>query len=154
MPRLSRYAPDTLPRPHDWEADAACLDADPGLFFPADHGRAAPLVEQQAKAVCALCPVVEACLRHALTWPESAGVWGGLGEGERALLRRRMQRRSRRAAARAKRREEAGAAETEETASAPAARPRAGSAPRLDGPGALVGQGRAVPLLRAAHPPA
>ncbi|EMF31096.1 WhiB-type transcription regulator [Streptomyces gancidicus BKS 13-15] len=106
MSRPSRFAPDTLPRPYDWKEDAACRSAEPALFFPKDHGRVAPLVEHEAKTYCARCPVVDACLSHALAWPERAGVWGGLSEDERRLLRRRIQRRARRAAARAKRQKE------------------------------------------------
>ncbi len=103
MTRASRFAPDTAARPYDWKEDAACRSADPAVFFPKDHGGAAPLVEREAKSYCARCPVVDACLAHAVAVPERAGVWGGLNEDERRLLRRRAQRRARRAAARAAR---------------------------------------------------
>ncbi|CAL9432988.1 Transcriptional regulator WhiB [Streptomyces sp. enrichment culture] len=102
MARASRFAPDTAARPYDWKEDAACRSADPAVFFPKDHGGAAPLVEREAKSFCARCPVLDACLAHALAVPERAGVWGGLNEDERRLMRRRAQRRARRAAARAK----------------------------------------------------
>ena len=70
----------------------ACQGADPGLFFGPD-GETAPEREHReraAKAVCVLCPVREACLRHALTEPELAGVWGGTGEAERVSLRKSL----------------------------------------------------------------
>lgn len=105
MARASRFAPDTVGRPYDWQEDAACRSADPAVFFPKDHGGSAWLVEHEAKSFCARCPVVDACLAHALAVPEPAGVWGGLSEDERRLTRRRAQRRARRAAARAKRRD-------------------------------------------------
>ncbi len=36
--------------------------------------------------VCHRCPVITACLQHALGVPESYGIWGGLSEEERATL--------------------------------------------------------------------
>jgi len=44
---------------------------------------------QQAKAVCAGCPVAGACLRWAIETRQDAGVWGGLSEVERLALKRR-----------------------------------------------------------------
>lgn len=73
--------------PPAWMADAACAGADTDLFYPeAGDYRAA----ERAKAVCARCPVIDDCLRHALTSPvEQHGVWGGLTPNERSQLRRR-----------------------------------------------------------------
>jgi WhiB family redox-sensing transcriptional regulator len=71
----------------DWEL-AACRDHDPELFFPVtSHG---PGLEQlaAAKAVCAGCPIQNACLRWALETGQEAGVWGGTGEDDRRALRR------------------------------------------------------------------
>lgn len=34
------------------------------------------------------CEVREQCLRHAITWPEEHGVWGGTTPEERVRLRR------------------------------------------------------------------
>jgi WhiB family redox-sensing transcriptional regulator len=36
--------------------------------------------------VCARCPVIESCLKHALSVREPYGVWGGMSEEERARL--------------------------------------------------------------------
>ena len=52
----------------------------------------------QAKEICAECPVQEACLQYALATNQSAGVWGGLDEGDRRRLRRRIRDRDRRKA--------------------------------------------------------
>ena len=54
----------------DWRDKAACLTADPELFFPV--GNTGPAVDQieKAKAVCARCPVVSACRAHALASPQ------------------------------------------------------------------------------------
>ena len=63
---------------------AACRDlvtADDDPFF-ADFKEGI----QAAIAVCATCPVVEACLKHALSVREPYGVWGGMSEEERARL--------------------------------------------------------------------
>ena len=46
--------------------------------------------EAKAKAICARCPVRDACLAYALDTGEAFGVWGGLTEDERrAMLRQR-----------------------------------------------------------------
>ena len=53
----------------DWRDKAACLTADPELFFPV--GNTGPAVDQidKAKAVCARCSVTEQCLQYAETSP-------------------------------------------------------------------------------------
>jgi len=79
-----------------WQARAACRHpGDRELFFgawdekPEDRaGR-----EIAAKAVCILCPVKRECLTLAVLTPIRFGVWGGTGEDERALIRRRWLRR-------------------------------------------------------------
>ncbi len=76
-----------------WSHRAACLDADPAVFFPeaADDGT-------NAKTICARCPVVEACLNYALVNRQHHGVWGGLSEHQREQLHRRHLKRRQRAA--------------------------------------------------------
>lgn len=78
----------------EWFARAACRDEDPELFFPI--GAAGPGLAQaaEAKAICQRCPVREACLAYALATGQDAGIWGGLTEEERRLLRRRSRRRA------------------------------------------------------------
>ena len=80
--------------PNEWRQDAACRDLDTAIFFPETDGAAAA-----AKAVCATCPVREACLQFALITRQDDGVWGGLDENERRRLRRRRQEAARKAAA-------------------------------------------------------
>jgi WhiB family redox-sensing transcriptional regulator len=72
----------------DWRHQAACLGTDPELFFPI--GTTGPALEQadRAKQVCALCPVKAHCLEWALQTNQQAGVWGGMDEEERRVLRR------------------------------------------------------------------
>jgi|tagenome__1003787_1003787.scaffolds.fasta_scaffold20789534_3 WhiB family redox-sensing transcriptional regulator len=53
-------------------SDLPCLRHDPELWF-AQH----PAQIEQAKALCAECPIREACLLGALARGEAAGVWGG-----------------------------------------------------------------------------
>ena len=81
----------------DWRKAAACRDADTSIFFPATDEDAGP-----ARAICAECPVQQACLDFALHTRQDDGVWGGLTETERRRLRRKRQeaaRAERRAAA-------------------------------------------------------
>jgi WhiB family redox-sensing transcriptional regulator len=78
--------------PMDWRDKAACLTADPELFFPV--GNTGPAVDQieKAKAVCGRCSVTETCLQYALETNQDSGVWGGLSEDERRALKRRAAR--------------------------------------------------------------
>jgi WhiB family redox-sensing transcriptional regulator len=80
----------------DWMKSAACLEADPDLFFPvgvtADHALGQL---DQAKRVCAGCPVRSACLRWAVALGLDGGVFGGLSEGERRAIKRRARERQR-----------------------------------------------------------
>ena len=70
-----------------WRQLARCRGADPETFHPAPDEEAA-----EAKSICALCPVREACLEHALAAREKFGVWGGFTEQERRRERRRRRR--------------------------------------------------------------
>jgi WhiB family transcriptional regulator, redox-sensing transcriptional regulator len=72
----------------DWADHAACLREDPELFFPNGNSGPALIQIEEVKAVCNRCPVVDACLRFALENGMTAGVWGGLTEGERRALTR------------------------------------------------------------------
>ena len=72
--------------PPDWTAAAACLDADPALFFPGRGGRAT-----RAKRICAGCMVRVECLAAAFAGNEEHGIWGGLAADERRQLRRRIE---------------------------------------------------------------
>ncbi len=78
----------------DWRESAACAGTDDAFFFPA--GEEDSLVEQ-AKAICAACPVADACLQYALSTNQTEGVWGGMTGSERRRLRRRLRDRERRA---------------------------------------------------------
>ncbi|MPZ00722.1 MAG: WhiB family transcriptional regulator [Actinophytocola sp.] len=73
----------------DWRHRAACRDEDPELFFPVtDIGPGAKQVDE-AKSICATCPVRERCLRFALDNGLTYGVFGGMTEQDRADLVRR-----------------------------------------------------------------
>ena len=76
----------------DWRDKAACLTADPELFFPV--GNTGPAIDQieKAKSVCHRCTVTDMCLQYALETSQDSGVWGGLSEDERRALRRRAAR--------------------------------------------------------------
>ncbi|MFD4029758.1 WhiB family transcriptional regulator [Streptomyces sp. NPDC058637] len=78
-----------------WRMHAACRDEDPDLFFPIGSTGPALVQTEDAKAVCATCPVREQCLEWALENGQESGVWGGLGEGERRALKRRTRRQAR-----------------------------------------------------------
>ncbi|MGW2822887.1 WhiB family transcriptional regulator [Streptomyces sp. NPDC001443] len=73
----------------DWRFRAECRTEDPDLFFPVGTSGPSLLQTQQAKAVCARCPVRERCLEFALDTGQAVGVWGGTDEAERRALKRR-----------------------------------------------------------------
>jgi WhiB family redox-sensing transcriptional regulator len=74
--------------PMTWRDVAACLDVDPELFFPTGITRPALRQIEEAKAVCHRCEVAETCLRWAIESRQDTGVWGGLSEEERRILKR------------------------------------------------------------------
>jgi WhiB family redox-sensing transcriptional regulator len=81
-----------LPTPilasYEWQFEGACNEADPEAFFSPQSERGARRRQREAtaKSFCARCPVVQACLQHALDVRESHGVWGGLNTDERRTL--------------------------------------------------------------------
>ena len=83
---MSRKAAETAPET-DFFEDAACQGADTSVFFPVSDTYA-----DEAKAICATCPVAEQCLEYAVATHQSDGVWGGMTALERHSLVRRRQR--------------------------------------------------------------
>lgn len=78
--------------PGCWRDRAACRHADPEVFFPVGScGPAAAREIEQARKICAGCPVRTACLDWALAHGAAFGIWGGLTEHERRAVRAREQ---------------------------------------------------------------
>lgn len=85
----SQLTPEGAPR---WMAAAACLDADPELFYPTATD---PSAYDEARAICEACPVLQACRDFAMaTEPLRGrhGMLGGLTPEERHKLYRRNTR--------------------------------------------------------------
>ncbi len=76
----------TTTRSTSWEADSACLGAEPNLFFPLRTD--ASVMVSAAKRVCARCRVSRQCLDEAVRRGHS-GIWGGTTPEERRVLQRR-----------------------------------------------------------------
>lgn len=72
-----------------WRRRAACRGLDVVVFYPAADEEADAA---EAKAICAQCPVREACLEHALAHREREGVWGGATERERRRIVRQRRK--------------------------------------------------------------
>ncbi len=72
-----------------WWGEAACRESEPELFFPISATAASDTDIARAKGICASCPVRPQCLNYALHHCQEQGIWGGLTEDERRLLRRR-----------------------------------------------------------------
>jgi WhiB family redox-sensing transcriptional regulator len=65
-----------------WRKQAACRGLDVEAFYPVTED----------EAVCAVCPVRQACLEHALAHREREGVWGGTTERERRRIVRQRRK--------------------------------------------------------------
>lgn len=65
-----------------WRDDAACRDADPDIFYPETPDY------QDARAICAQCPVRDRCLTDAMATERGTryGMFGGLTPRERGSL--------------------------------------------------------------------
>lgn len=85
---MAHLAQATVPAAHlwAWQLEGDCRVLPPEMFFHPEGERGSSRRQRiaQAKAVCAGCPVLEACRSHALTVREPYGVWGGMAEDERA----------------------------------------------------------------------
>jgi len=66
---------------------AKCIDQDTEIFYPESGDTKAA---KKAIAICKSCPVRDECLFHALTSPESFGVWGGFTYRARLKIFRSM----------------------------------------------------------------
>ena len=90
MAAISRL-PMPIQETYEWQYEGACREADPETFFSpdAERGPRRRAREAAAKALCAVCPVVQQCLDHALQVREPYGVWGGLNINERDNLLRK-----------------------------------------------------------------
>lgn len=70
-----------------WRLKGSCQGSDPRTFYPPPDDDS---LAEEAKAICALCPVLIQCREFALSTREKHGVWGGLTERERRrVLRQR-----------------------------------------------------------------
>jgi WhiB family transcriptional regulator, redox-sensing transcriptional regulator len=69
----------------EWAKSAACLGAEPEVFFPVGSGGIALTEAAAAKAICSRCPVIVDCREYAESSRQPFGVWGGLDEDERRV---------------------------------------------------------------------
>jgi WhiB family redox-sensing transcriptional regulator len=85
MPRGRRLPPPLLDV-YEWQDRGLCRRGPRELFFDPDRerGTVRRRRETAAKRVCAVCPVQQACLSHAIVAREEYGIWGGLTAAERA----------------------------------------------------------------------
>jgi WhiB family redox-sensing transcriptional regulator len=84
----------------DWRSRAECLGEDPDLFFPIGIGGPSLIQIDEAKVVCARCPVKTDCLTFGISSRATDGIWGGLTtkeirRGQRAKTRKSQSRRTR-----------------------------------------------------------
>jgi WhiB family redox-sensing transcriptional regulator len=80
---------------YSWRDHALCRDTDPELFFPVGTTGMALVQIDKARQVCGECHVRSECLDFALETNQDSGVWGGLSEEERRVIRRQRAGRNR-----------------------------------------------------------
>lgn len=73
----------------DWRMFGSCVDVDPNVFYPSSGDPDFMKKLTKAKSICSNCEVKVECLVQALENDEY-GVWGGLSERQRSLLRGRL----------------------------------------------------------------
>jgi WhiB family redox-sensing transcriptional regulator len=73
---------------YDWRDHALCRDTDPALFFPVGTTGNALIQIDDARRTCDECQVAGDCLDFALDTNQDSGIWGGLTEEERRVIRR------------------------------------------------------------------
>jgi WhiB family transcriptional regulator, redox-sensing transcriptional regulator len=66
-----------------WVSKARCLSTDPDELFVSGAA------QKKAAVICRHCPVVAECLADALDNQMEFGVWGGMTERQRRVLRKR-----------------------------------------------------------------
>ncbi|WP_460071127.1 WhiB family transcriptional regulator [Streptomyces sp. YKOK-I1] len=87
MTHLTDNPDGVLDSRDDWREFANCAGLDSRVFFANGKGSTAQV--QQAKRICAACPVRPQCADFAIKTGERWGVWGGMSQVE---LRRRRRR--------------------------------------------------------------
>lgn len=73
----------------NWQREGACRNVpiSSGLFYACENNENKPRLRlEEAKKICATCPVLKECAEHALQH-EHYGVWGGMSERERRRVR-------------------------------------------------------------------
>ncbi|WP_327385008.1 WhiB family transcriptional regulator [Streptomyces sp. NBC_01207] len=86
--KLDRPGPGFL-RDEDGNAIKTPCRRKGALFDPGNRVDPQAREAARAKALCRICPVMEACLAYALESGEPFGVWGGMTRAERQTLQRR-----------------------------------------------------------------
>jgi WhiB family redox-sensing transcriptional regulator len=74
----------------DW-SEAVCAKEDPNLFFPEGNRQTVVTMTEQAKRLCASCPIAAQCLEVALR-DNAWGIWGGTTMKERKSMLTKMRR--------------------------------------------------------------
>ena len=69
--------------------EGACKGYPTNWWFPEDNTRASKDNMAKAITICSACNISKECLQYALE-NETHGIWGGMKEVERELLRRRL----------------------------------------------------------------
>lgn len=92
--RLSQRAESIKARllaedPVDWMNDGACRGQLP-VFFAEDNSNCG--VYDEARRICATCPVIDQCLAYAFRHHIIDGVWGGLSPKQRRDVAKRRRR--------------------------------------------------------------
>ncbi len=83
-PQLRPRLPRPLFEEWSWQLEGSCLGYPSVVFYP-DESRRGDIRrrEEEAKAICRGCPVLQPCREYSLNAPEVHGIWGGMTAKER-----------------------------------------------------------------------
>ncbi|MEV6280146.1 WhiB family transcriptional regulator [Nocardia sp. NPDC051832] len=79
-----------------WQLSGSCRGLDSSVFFHPDgeRGYEREARVRRAKRICRSCAVQRECRQFALVTAQPYGIWGGMSEQERRLLRHRAEDRA------------------------------------------------------------
>lgn len=89
MNLFTNTGPRLEPNRPNWRERAACKEADDFVFFPPGRPKETSRLWDEAKEICARCPVAELCLKSAIDNNEEWGMWGGLTADQIRRMKRR-----------------------------------------------------------------
>lgn len=90
-PLINQKMPAPVYSNWKWQDQALCnqIGGDDFFYEDMERGEVKDARIQRALAICAQCPVIDACRQFALDTEQNYGIWGGMTQEQRAKLRKK-----------------------------------------------------------------